>query len=73
MNYGALIAFSSTLVALGAIFWVTNRSVRGADRDAPLLRRYAAFEAEENSLLVPVFLVLGVVGLVIGVVGTLLS
>lgn len=73
MNFAALFALSIGLLVLSAIFWVTARSLRGTDRGASELRRYAAFEAEENSLLVPIFMVLGGIGAVVGGIGMLLD
>lgn len=66
------------LVLLGVFLWGMRRTrsrddTRGGATTTSLLRRYAAFESEENALLVPVFLVLGTIGIVFGAIGLLSS
>ena len=73
MNYEIVFAFGIGLTVLAGIFWGTSRGLRGTTRDASLFKRYAAFESEENALLVPIFLALGVLAMIVGGVGTLLS
>ena len=73
MNYEVVFAFGIGVTVLAGIFWGTNRRLRGTPRDSSLLRRYAAFESEENALLGPIFLGLGVIALLVGGVGALLS
>jgi Na+-transporting methylmalonyl-CoA/oxaloacetate decarboxylase gamma subunit len=58
------------LLTLAVILWVMG-AITSRNRPRSEMGRYAAFEAEENKLLVPILAVLGLIGTGIGVWGYL--
>ena len=77
MNFAGLAGAGVALILLASVFWLTRRSLPQAGTRPPagqsLLRRYAAFEAEENGLLAIPFFVIGAIALAIGAIGLLVT
>ena len=78
MQFGAVLALGILLLVLAGFLRLMQTAFPERDSlspktEEPLFRRYLAFEASENSLLVIPFLCLGVAGVLIGAFGLLVG